>query len=82
MHPSRRKLAGRAQGQVYDRLLRTQAELARGAAGTDKPMSCPAPLLARVASLRQADIDTLTRLMGERLAERFGPAFLEVLHEA
>ena len=82
MHPTRRKLAGREAGTVYDRLLEVQAELARGAAGTDKPLSCSASLLAKVAQLRNADDAALERLLGDKRAERFGPAFLDVLREA
>jgi ATP-dependent DNA helicase RecQ len=82
MHPTRRKLAGRDAGQVYDRLLEVQADLARGEAGQDKPLSCSASLLAKVAQLRGADAMALERLLGERRAERFGPAFLDVLREA
>jgi ATP-dependent DNA helicase RecQ len=47
MHPTRRKLAGREAGNVYDRLLEVQAELARGTAGTDKPLSCSASLMTQ-----------------------------------
>ncbi|MBT8409940.1 MAG: HRDC domain-containing protein, partial [Alphaproteobacteria bacterium] len=82
MHPSRRKLAGRAQGDLYDRLLEVQADLARGATGTDKPLSCSASLLAKVATLRPTDEGALGQLLGARRADRFGPAFLEVLKEA
>ena len=31
MHPTRRRLAGRREGAVYDRLMQAQADLARGA---------------------------------------------------
>ena len=79
LHPSRRKLAGRSEGQVYDRLLEVQVGLSRGETGTDKPLSCSASILAKVASLRSADYDALSRLIGEKKAERFGHAFLEVL---
>ena len=82
MHPTRRKLAGREAGTVYDRLLEVQAELTRGAAGTDKPLSCSASLLAKVAQLRNADDTALERLLGDKRAERFGTAFLDVLREA
>ncbi len=82
MHPTRRKLAGREAGTVFDRLLEVQAELARGSAGTDKPLSCSASLLAKVAQLRNVDDTALERLLGEKRAERFGPAFLDVLREA
>ncbi|MEJ6403115.1 DNA helicase RecQ [Yoonia sp. 2307UL14-13] len=79
MHPARRKLAGRDAGTTYDRLLAAQAELTRGPNGTDKPMSCSAGMLSKVAQLHQPDRDMLTRMIGEKYAERFGDAFLEVL---
>ncbi|WP_299825635.1 DNA helicase RecQ [uncultured Roseobacter sp.] len=82
MHPTRRKLAGRAAGSVYDRLLAVQADLTRGADGVEKPLSCSASLLAKVAQLRTADPSALERLLGDRRAERFGPAFLDVLRQA
>ncbi|MGR3342277.1 MAG: DNA helicase RecQ [Paracoccaceae bacterium] len=81
LHPTRRKLAGFESGAIYDRLLEVQANLARGAAGTDKPLTCSASLLAKVAGLRSLDAINLARLLGERRSERFGPAFLEVLRQ-
>ncbi|MEX0369783.1 MAG: DNA helicase RecQ [Tateyamaria sp.] len=82
LHPSRRKLAGHTAGSIYDQLLAVQAELARGADGTDKPLSCSASQLAKVAQLRPGDDAGLERLLGDRKAERFGPAFLDVLRAA
>ncbi len=82
MHPARRKLAGRAAGNVYDQLLQAQAGLTRGVDGIDKVMSCSASQLARVAQMRSDDAQALERLLGERHAERFGAAFLDVLREA
>lgn len=79
IHPMRRKLAGRDEGVIYDRLLEVQSQLNRGPHGVDKPMSCSASMLAKVAQLRTADMENLTRLMGDKYAERFGEAFLEVL---
>ncbi|MFQ1700327.1 DNA helicase RecQ [Loktanella agnita] len=79
VHPARRKLAGRDEGAIYDRLLEVQAALTRGPHGTDKPMSCSAAMLAKVAQMRSADAGQLERLIGEKYAERFGDAFLEVL---
>ena len=69
-------------GDLYDALLAAQADLARGETGFDKPMSCSAAQLAKVAQLHPADQSDLTRLLGERKAERFGPAFLDVLRQA
>ncbi|MEL6571778.1 MAG: DNA helicase RecQ [Pseudomonadota bacterium] len=82
VHPARRKLAGRDEGAVYDRLLAVQSDLQRGPHGADKPMSLSASMLAKVAQLRGADMDGISRLIGERYAERFGDAFLEVLTDA
>lgn len=82
MHPSRRKLAGRDAGSVYDRLMQVQAELSRGECGTEKPLSCSASQLAKVAERRPSVPEELERLLGERRTERFGAAFLDVLREA
>lgn len=59
--------------------MEAQARLTRGPHGADKPMSLSASLLAKVAQLRDADMDRLTRVIGDKYAERFGDAFLEVL---
>ena len=82
MHPTRRKLAGHAAGSLYDQLLQVQADLARGQNGLQKPLSCSASLLARIASQKPRDEDDMTRLLGEKRAERFGSAFLDVLTSA
>ncbi len=82
MHPTRRKLAGQSAGTLYDQLLEAQAQLARGAEGTDKPLSCSASLLAKVAQMRPRDDAAMQRLLGDKRAERFGPAFLDVLRDA
>ncbi|MDC0658903.1 DNA helicase RecQ [Leisingera sp. SS27] len=82
LHPARRKLAGRNSGSVYDGLLEVQAQLARGECGTLKPLTCSASLLAKVAQLRDGDEAGITRLLGERRAERFASAFLDVLRGA
>ncbi len=79
MHPTRRKLAGKGEGAIYDQLLAAQAELLRGDDGTAKPMSCSAGVLAKVANLRSADPARLEQIIGERHAHRFGAAFLEIL---
>jgi ATP-dependent DNA helicase RecQ len=81
-HPQRQKLAGRNDGSIYDRLLETQASLSRGPSGTDKPMSCSASQLAKVASQKPRDEAAITRLLGDRAADRFGAAFLDILRDA
>src|SRR5690606_24954438 len=80
-HPSRRKLAGTESGALYDRLMAAQAELRCGADGTGKLMSCPSPVIARVAQAAPTTLDHLSRLLGERQAERFGTRFLEILRD-
>ncbi|MDE3122735.1 MAG: HRDC domain-containing protein, partial [Paracoccaceae bacterium] len=81
LHPARRRLAGRASGEVYDRLLAVQADLIRGAAGTEKPLSCSAALIAKVAEQRPRDLDGMERILGDKRTERFGAAFLGVLED-
>ncbi len=80
-HPARRRLAGREAGSLYDRLAEAQLRLARGGDGLQKPMSCSASLLARVAETRPRDEAAMLRILGERRAERFGAAFMEILRE-
>ncbi|MGI3170119.1 DNA helicase RecQ [Pseudooceanicola sp. C21-150M6] len=82
VHPQRRKLAGRASGGLYDRLLELQADLARGPDGCDKPLSCSASLIARVAERRPADMTSIEQIIGDRRAERFGTAFLDAIAAA
>ena len=82
VHPARRKLASRGAGDVYDELLRVQTELKHGEDGTGKPLSCSASLLSKAAQLKAEDEAGMTRLLGEKYAERFGAAFLAVLRSA
>ncbi|MDJ1008243.1 MAG: DNA helicase RecQ [Paracoccaceae bacterium] len=78
-HPARARLAGNPAAPLFDRLQEAAATLARGRDGVEKPLTCPPPLLARVAAMKPRDGASLERLLGERRAERFGPAFLEIL---
>ena len=84
MHPARLKLAGQAEAEVFDQLLDAQNGLARGALGTDKYLSCAHSTLRHIAERRPEDLASLARVpgMGEKKAERFGPAFLDVLRAA
>jgi len=84
MHPARRKLAGRAAGEIYDRLLKVQTELARGDMGTGKYLSCTHSTLRQIAERRPATLDELARIrgMGEAKLDRFGAAFLDVVQGA
>ncbi len=82
LHPARRKLAGREQGEIYDQLLAIQNDLARGPDGIDKPLTCSASQLAKVAQLRPDDPRGLEQVLGDRRHERFGAAFLDVLRQA
>ena len=78
-HPSRRRLAGKAAGSVFDDLQAAQLELMTGPHGHDKPMACSASVLAKVAETKPRDMAGMERILGERKAERFGDAFLEIL---
>jgi ATP-dependent DNA helicase RecQ len=79
VHPARRKLAGRAEGTLYDRLAEAQARLARGEDGTGKPLRLSPSQIARIARNRPRDEGALRHLIGEAHADRFGAAFLDVL---
>ncbi|MEZ5882545.1 MAG: DNA helicase RecQ [Paracoccaceae bacterium] len=83
MHPARRKLAGRAAGSLFDRLLDTQQQLARGDDGTGRLLSCSPATLRRIAEARprsRAELERLTGLTGPKL-DRFADAFLAVICE-
>ncbi|MDO5648621.1 DNA helicase RecQ [Paracoccus sp. (in: a-proteobacteria)] len=78
MHPTRRKLAGRAEGALFDRLMAAQNRLSRGADGTEKPLSCTHSTLRAIAERKPTTLDQLARIggMGDQRVERFGDAFL------
>ncbi|MCT4557750.1 MAG: DNA helicase RecQ [Pelagimonas sp.] len=80
LHPARRKVAVQGRGDLYDALLQEQARLLRGEFGTDKPLSCSAAQLARIVDRKPRSIEDITRLLDEKRSERFGSAFLEILH--
>ncbi len=84
VHPARRALAGRPAGPVFDRLQATQVALSRGSDGHAKYLSCTHTTLARIAEERPATLADLERIqgMGPLTTERFGAAFLAVLHAA
>ena len=82
MHPTRRKLAGKAAGEIFDQLKDVQLKLVNGPHGTEKPMSCSASMLAKLAGQRPTSIEALERIVGESKAERFGDAFLEILEQS
>ena len=82
VHPARRKLAGKDTGTTYDRLLEIQSDLARGPEGLDKPMSCTASVLAKAAQVRPGDSAGMHRVLGQRHADRFADAFLQVLDQS
>ena len=82
LHPSRRKLAGNREGVLYDLLLEAQNKMIRGEKGLDKPLSCSASLLVKVAQKKPSSIKEISHILGERKTERFGTAFLEILIHA
>lgn len=76
LHPARKKLAGRQEASLFDRLQAIQLKLAYGVDGVEKPLSCSASLLAKIAISKPYDLGALERLIGERRAQRFGTEFL------
>ncbi|MEM6595844.1 MAG: DNA helicase RecQ [Pseudomonadota bacterium] len=81
-HPARRKLAGQDAGDLFDQLNDAQMRLKCGESGIDKPLSCSASQLAKLAASRPRDVSAIERLLGDRRAERFGQAFLDILAQA
>ncbi|NDW54749.1 DNA helicase RecQ [Aliiroseovarius sp. PrR006] len=83
MHPVRRKLAGRAAGSLFDRLQDATTELLRGEDGTGKYLTIAPGTLRKIAERKPMSIGDLGRMpgMNDAKAERFGPAFLEILSE-
>ena len=79
LHPSRRRLAGKEAGKIFDQLQAMQLELMHGAYGHDKPLVCPASVLAKIAAVKPRDMEALKGLLGDKKTERFGVAFLKIL---
>ncbi|MCH2166386.1 MAG: DNA helicase RecQ [Oceanicola sp.] len=84
VHPTRRALAGRDAGALYDQLEDAVRELARGDCGTLKPMDCKRSSLRQIAERRPASLPELARIPGmdDRRTERFGARFLDILAQA
>jgi ATP-dependent DNA helicase RecQ len=82
-HPARRRLAGTDAGSLYDRLAALHLGLARGAGGTEKPLSLSPAALRRIAETRPATLAALDRAgaLGPARLERFGAAFLAALQD-
>ena len=72
MHPARKALAGRASGDLFDRLSDAQNRLSRGEDGTGKPLSVSTSLLRRIAEERPRD---LSRYLDAARLDRFGAVF-------
>ena len=83
LHPSRMKLAGRQAGALFDRLAEAQLALSRGHDGTGKFLSCTHSTLAHLADRKPRDLTEMERVqgMGAQKVERFGEAFLHILHD-
>ena len=81
VHPSRRKMAGRPEAEVFDQLLKAQQNLERGPLKVDKPLSCSRKTLTNIAKIRPANLNELSQIPGMTNAqiERFGSAFIEIL---
>ncbi|WP_444463767.1 DNA helicase RecQ [Rhodobacter capsulatus] len=83
VHPARRKLAGTAAASLYDALEEAQRQLARGADGHDRFLSCTATMLRRIAEVKpktRADLERIAG-MGAAKLDRFADTFLSLIAE-
>ncbi|RMD48824.1 MAG: ATP-dependent DNA helicase RecQ, partial [Alphaproteobacteria bacterium] len=81
VHPTRRRLAGSADGELYDALAEEARRLLRGPEGTGKRLELSAAQLRRILAARPRSQDELARLLGPRHAERFAAPLWRVLSE-
>ncbi len=81
LHPQRMRLAGRQEGEIFDRLAELNIRLSRGEDGTERPLSCTQTTLRKIAEARPASLAELERIsgVGPQKAERFGAAFLAAI---
>ncbi len=81
LHPQRMRLAGREEGEIFDRLAELNIRLSRGEDGTERPLSCTQTTLRKIAEARPSSLADLERIsgVGPQKAERFGAAFLAAI---
>ena len=81
VHPVRRKMAGKPEASIFDRLLDAQKTLEKGEFATEKPLSCSASTLRNIVKRRPKNIDELGQIPGMSIAKtkRFGLKFIEIL---
>ena len=77
----RRKLAGRPEADIFDRLVLAQRLLERGKFQTEKPLSCSIATLRNIAKSRPNSLEQLSRVTGMNSSrvKRFGQKFMEIL---
>ena len=83
-HPARRRMAGRNEASIYDRLQEAQVELVRGQSGLDTFLACNSATLARIADEQPTDEAALAGIKGmtAQTTARFAQAFLDILRES
>ena len=69
------------EGELFDLLLAVQSKLSRGTLGVDKPLSCSASVLSKIARLKPRSLNEMAKIIGPQKTDRFGVAFLDVLNE-
>ena len=82
-HPVRRRMAGRDQASIFDRLQAAQVALVRGHSGLETFLACNSATLARIADQHPTDEAELSGIKGmtDQTTARFADAFLEILQE-
>ena len=49
--------------------------------GVDKPLSCSASVLSKIARLKPRSLNEMAKIIGPQKTDRFGVAFLDILNE-
>ena len=75
MHPRRQKLAGSKEGELCYLLLGVQYELLRASMVVEKPLSCSASLLSKIAKLKPRSLNEMSKIIGSLKTGRFCVAF-------
>ena len=82
-HLARKKIFGKVNVNLYEKLLAETNRNSRGRIGLDKPLHVSSALLARIVKKSPKNLMELDNIKGmnKKLVDRFGESFLAVINE-